>query len=757
MNKVAKRGLCFVVLGVAISPLGRGDLGQTSFEHRFIDKSDLGVDCKAIGDISGDGFPDIVVADNSGTPLQWYEYPKWTKHTIDSRSVFTTDMQLGDVDADGTLDVIVPDHEARKLLWYKNPGKVEGYWRPVVIGEADRTGLHDVEVGDIDHNGTLDAVIRGHRGPTTLFLQETPSAWKRAILKAADVGEGTALGDIDLDGDLDIVQDGYWLEAPADPGDGNAWLKHTVASGWSNRVAPRVTDVNRDGLPDILLAEAESTGRLIWYEAPLNPREGSWIPHPIDDSVDFVHTLKLADTDNDGDLDIVFAEMQQSKRKRVGIYANQKNGTSWQLQVLANTGAHNVRVGDIGNDGDIDILGANFGLKDQPSPLELWENQASDRKWSLEKWTYIEADDSRSRHPDKKRGDGWWFGLAMGDLTGDAYQDIVSGKWFYRNPGEAMTGKWSRVEMHEKADAMLIVDVDGDLYGDVIAESLPDVFWLEAQDRLGSSWKTHTVGSIPKTGHMNSQGYALAQLVPGGRPEIILAGGDGNYFFEIPANPEKNGWPRTRITAEETGEGIGIGDINGDGYLDIAAGRATEYVAWWENPGAKKQSWTIHKLGSTVFWADRCAVADINGDGRLDVVVTEERYPGPDPDGGIYWFEQPSDPANPNWIRRKIITEYSLNNLDVADLDRDGDPDIVICEHKGPAERLQVLENNGKGSFTVHELDRGKEGHLGARLADLDGDGDLDIVSIAWNDFRYLHVWRNNAVVRAEKAVNPKP
>jgi len=746
-----------LLLFLPIGALVRGDFTPVSFEHHFIDKTDVGADCKAIGDINGDGFPDVVIADNETAPLQWYEYPKWTKHVIDARLVFTTDMQVADIDGDGSTDVVVPDHNASNLLWYRNPGKGQGQWEAVVIGQVDRKWLHDVEVGDVDGNGKLDVVIRGHIGPTTLFLQEIPRSWKKVVIDAATDGEGTALGDIDLDGDLDIVQDGYWLEAPANPAAGKSWMRHQVASGWSKRVSPYVSDVDRDGLPDILLAEAESTGHMVWYEAPLNPKEGNWIPHVIDNSVDFVHTFKMSDVDNDGDLDIVFAEMQQSKRKRVGIYVNQGNGTSWRLQVLANTGAHNIRVGDIGNDGDIDIVGANWGLENQPSPVELWENQTSDRKLPLNKWTYIQVDDSRTRRPDKSQGDGWWFGLAMGDLTGDGFQDIVSGKWFYRNPGGAMAARWSRIEMHEKADAMVIVDVDGDPYGDVIAESLPDVFWLEAQDRLANSWKARTIGTIPKTGHMNSQGYTLAQLVPGGRPEIILAGGDGNYYFEIPANPEAGNWPRTKITAEETGEGIGIGDIDRDGYLDIAAGKGMDYVAWWKNPGKKGGPWSIHRIGATAFWADRCAVADMNGDGRLDIVVTEERYPGPDPDASVYWFEQPSDPTNATWRRHKILTEYSLNNLDVADVDRDGDMDIVICEHKGPAERLQVLENDGKGNFTIHVLDRGKESHLGARLADLDGDGDLDLVSLAWNDFRYLHVWRNDAVHRSASGRSSTP
>ncbi len=113
---------------------------------------------------------------------------------------------------------------------------------------------------------------------------------------------------------------------------------------------------------------------------------------------------------------------------------------------------------------------------------------------------------------------------------------------------------------------------------------------------------------------------------------------------------------------------------------------------------------------------------------------------------GMYWYEAPENPVHWNWNRHHIVTQYSMNNLDVADLDRDGDPDIVTCEHKGPAEQLQVWENDGSGNFNPHIIDKGKESHAGARLADLDRDGDMDIVSIAWNDFEYLHVWRNDAI-----------
>jgi hypothetical protein len=96
----------------------------------------------------------------------------------------------------------------------------------------------------------------------------------------------------------------------------------------------------------------------------------------------------------------------------------------------------------------------------------------------------------------------------------------------------------------------------------------------------------------------------------------------------------------------------------------------------------------------------------------------------------------------------------SLNSLDVADMDDDGDTDIVVGEHTdldadrvAPDTLTAAYENLDNGmSWRQHVVDRGpRSSHLGTRLVDLDADGDSDIVSIAWHQFEIVHVWRNDA------------
>ncbi len=369
-------------------------------------------------------------------------------------------------------------------------------------------------------------------------------------------------------------------------------------------------------------------------------------------------------------------------------------------------------------------------------------------------WTYVEIDNDRQKWGDWAEPE-WlrYFGLHSGDVSNDGYPDIVSGRYVYLNPGKDLTGEWKRIDLGLNTDGALILDIDGDEYADIISTSLPSVYWWEASDTAGTHWKSQMIAKIPETGHVNGQGFGVADIIQGGKKEILIASGKGIYLLASPTAKKPKKWKMYNIVPDASDEGFAAGDIDGDGDLDIAAAAfekdgegVLKRLFWWENPGEEQGFDTakIHFIHESLHDIDRIEIADLDGDGRNDIIYSEERYPGLEPDAHLVWLKAPNHVKVDRWVAESIIEQYSMNNLDVGDVDQDGDIDIVTNEHKGEALHTQLLVNDGSGKFEVKLIDTGKEMHLGAQLMDFDNDGDLDLYGHAWDRYQYLHLWRND-------------
>jgi hypothetical protein len=316
---------------------------------------------------------------------------------------------------------------------------------------------------------------------------------------------------------------------------------------------------------------------------------------------------------------------------------------------------------------------------------------------------------------------------------------------------------WPRVDLPtdptsgNPLDAGLLFNVKGSGPArDILAEALPNVVWLHTDDKNGASWTARIVAQLPPPRHGNGRLMRQAKITPGfSRSEILLTGGGGTYLLQVPENPEAGNWPIRKITHTDADEqkAIGLADIDRDGHLDLVlpAGIRLPQVEWWRNPGRATTSelWTKHLIGSTVNMSKMVEAVDINNDGRVDVVATDSEHV----DSGLFWFEAPADPVGGTWKRHDIAKGYNgLDSLSVTDLNGDGRPDIAIGETKDKL-RLVIYENvEGGKSWKEHVVSEGKESHKGANAVDLDGDGDLDLVSIAYFGFKDLHVWRNDSV-----------
>ena len=316
-------------------------------------------------DIDKDGDLDWVVGQSG--KMWWFEYEgpdKWLQHDLGSGARTDVGGCAFDIDGDGWIDQI------SGTAWYRNTGKP----RTEVFQcyENGAISCHDDVAADIDGDGRLDVVAcsndKAHVAVVWYTIPNPPT--KKWI--AHEVGKGIhggvdprGVGDLDGDGDNDIVRGNAWFEN-AD-GRGTKWKTHeTLVPDGGNRadryglaLKTWICDMDLDGDNDVVEAEADCTdGRVFWME---NEGQGrKWRYHgisPEHTGQDF-HSLALADFDNDGDLDVFSGGGPlSSDSHKCFIWANAdgKGGKWREHMVLSGKRCHEAKAADVDGDGDIDI------------------------------------------------------------------------------------------------------------------------------------------------------------------------------------------------------------------------------------------------------------------------------------------------------------------------------------------------------------------------------------------------------------------
>ncbi|NQT53402.1 VCBS repeat-containing protein [bacterium] len=333
--------------------------GFPSFKSHEIARCGNKMGQTSLVDIDRDGDLDWVVGVRSGD-VWWFEYQgpeQWVRHRIGRRSPTDVGGTAFDVDGDGWVDQVSGGG------WYRNPGQPRTKEFALHANGAIRT--HDNVAADIDGDGKLDVVA----------MLDSRMLWYRIPADATQrweghrIGDGVhgavapaGIGDLDGDGDNDVVRTDVWFEN-AD-GKGTRWVRHASfdfglrTGSYPLTTKSWVVDLDRDGDRDVVMTECDCReGRAAWFENA-DGKAKRWTRHLIASTDQDLHSLAVADFDLDGDLDVFSGGGPLSKgQHRWIIWENADGkGIRWtERVVLRGKRCHEAVAGDVDGDGDVDI------------------------------------------------------------------------------------------------------------------------------------------------------------------------------------------------------------------------------------------------------------------------------------------------------------------------------------------------------------------------------------------------------------------
>ena len=677
----------------------------------------------AFADVDADGDVDLAVGNDGGAQDAFYLNDGAGNFTAGTNnfglaSTNTEGLDVGDIDGDGHPDIVAGHDNSEQNVAYLNNGA--GVFTATTNFGTGSDQSKDVALGDINNDGALDVAVSNDAQQDVVYLNDGSgkfTAGTKNYGSAADAGRNVAIGDINNDGKLDIAvgnnagQNAAYLNDGA--GNLTAGTKN-FGSGTDNTFSIALGDINGDGYLDVAAGNNAAQNAVYQNDGAGNFSAGT---HNFGNGSDNTEEVVFVDLINDGDLDVAAVNAGQQNE----VYLNETAATLSSTTPLG--GAVNIAVGSNlsavfstamtgWNATTFKVFGAQTGNKagaySGSATTTLTFNPSSDFR-SGEQVEAVFTDGftggvvSVSKSLPLAKPYVWRFTAAAG--TGPAVFSGISQPF----------GSGTDASV---AVALADIDNDGDL--DVgVGNNAASQNAAYLNDGSGN----FTAGSKNfGTGADNTEGVLFADIDNDGDLDVAVGnnatGQNVAYLNDGVGNLTAG--TRNFGSGADDSRALELGDIDGDGDLDIAVGNgSSQQNAAYLNDGAGNFTAGTQNFGAGSDETRALVFGDPDKDGDLDIAVGNA-------------FQQSAVYLNDGagkfsgGTRNFGTAGDETKEVFFVDVDADGDLDMAAA--KGSSQQNVIYLNDGAGNFTAgtRNFGSGADTTPGAVFADLDGDGDLD-------------------------------
>ncbi len=691
------------------------DASPGSFVPNDIAAPSLGRRSCFVADVNGDGFPDVI-SDVIGTSL-------WFESSGGSVPTFTPQIALGglihhaaDIDGDGDTDLL---GESNGAVWLENDGAAVPTFafNSIDVGQAQITGIF---AADFNGDENTDLAISSVASPVAKWYESDGSV--TPTFSPHDIGNyplaSLFAADLDADGDRDLaVASGTVVDLlQNDASDPGRFVLSASASTAGSMASVFATDLNGDGVTDVVFGTG-SAGTVNWSAGIPDPTPVVTNRTTSTQHASFAsafaaaasgHQLRagsLASTEADIDfmgLD-VHLEASHDVAQPVGGMCVLADGATFEVlpRETMSYGAAEVLLRE--GAGSMSVAGALTAPAGATS-LVIAESFESTRTGLLQVGSGGSMDIVGPERLDLRGGIVVEAGAFLG---GNGDIDVDPGAWSMDTQVVSAT---------MDANMVRAVDLDGDGDQDLVAGGGSGLRWYENDGAFEPSFTEHVLPGVTHevlsitTGDMNGDGLM----------DILSTFGSTIAWHENDGQSP----PSFSVRVVEQGvvsgsQSICVGDADRDGDLDVfaAAPALVDHIRWYRNNGGSDPTFTANILDGDFYFPRVVQFCVFTPLSPAPSLVVADQF------GEYKIFRRTIDP--PYFIHQVTIPSVGHGSIGIADLDSDGDRDIIGIG----SGRIRWYEYSQFFEFTEHEV---SSDHAfttgGVNAVDADMDGDLDLV-----------------------------